>query len=76
MQRSGRSFTIELIQNNVDMNDIKIEIANLLGQVIFTKINEAINKIEVKNEILKQGVYIVTLHQSNKIIGQSKLIIE
>jgi hypothetical protein len=54
-----------------------ISITNLLGEIVFTKTVDANNRIiDVQNERLFAGVYIVTLSRENKTIGQSKIIIE
>ncbi len=71
------SFRIELndVDNTKDLTTVTI--SNLLGQTVLTKTVNANNSlIKIQDEKLFAGIYIVTLSCENKIIGQSKIIIE
>jgi len=71
------SFKIQL--NNLINTEgaITIKIISLLGQNILTEIiSNANDGIEIREESLSKGIYIVKLIRSNINIGQSKLVIE
>ena len=70
------SFKIQLKEINYE-NLIIVTITNLLGQMVLTQsINISNDIIDIQDEKLLPGVYIVTLIQNNKTIGVSKLIID
>lgn len=72
------NFNIQFGENKLVEKTITVSISNLLGQVLFTKTlsSNANPEMEITTENLVKGVYIVTLSQSNKNIGQRKLVIE
>ena len=71
------SFKIEIKDTDDTEGLTVITITNLLGQTIFAKtVNTNNSIIDIKDESLFPGVYIVTLSRENKTIGQSKIIIE
>ena len=73
------SFKIQLEMLNKSESSIIINITNLIGQIVFTKTVIAKNDnniIDIQDEKLYNGIYIVTLITENKVIGQSKLVIE
>lgn len=71
------NFKILLDENNQSEKSVTVSISNLLGQVVYTKTinSDTHSEMEININNLK-GVYIITITQSNKNIGQSKLIIE
>ncbi|MFN8115051.1 MAG: T9SS type A sorting domain-containing protein [Bacteroidia bacterium] len=72
------NFKILFEENNQSEETIFVTISNLLGQVVYTKTynSDTHTEIDINTENIVKGVYIITLSQSNKNIGQSKLVIE
>lgn len=71
------SFKIELKNLNDEEVLTTVTVSNLLGQTILTKtVNANARIIDIQDERLFAGVYIVTLSKENKTIGQSKIIID
>lgn len=73
LQPNPASTHVTIYVNNIS-SDLKLEVRNMLGQVVITKQNiSEMNELNISD--LKSGVYFVSLTKANKKITQ-KLIIE
>lgn len=72
------NFTINLNNSNSQNEAVEIIITNIVGEICYfsnTKL-DINNNIELNNLSLLNGIYFVRLNQNNKIVFQSKFVVQ